>query len=117
MASDTRASPTPIAVREAIVELGRLVAAARRERRFTQQELAERVGVGRMTIHRLERGAPEVALGTYLTAAWVLGLPVLTFADFAASRHESAVGLYLRRLAEQLPRRVRAAAEEPDDAF
>ena len=31
-----------------------------------------------MTVVRLEKGAPEVATGWYLTAAWLLGLPVFT---------------------------------------
>ena len=70
-----------------------------------------------MTLHRIESGAPEVAIGSYLTAAWVLGLSILSFADLAAGRHTSVVGTFLERLRVQLPERVRSSSEPPDDDF
>jgi len=36
--------------------------------------MAERIGVTRQTFRRGEQGDPKVAMGTYLTALFVLGL-------------------------------------------
>ncbi len=54
--------------------LGSQVALARRERRWTLAELAERVGVSVVTIRKVERGDPSVALGTALEAAALVGV-------------------------------------------
>ena len=44
----------------------------------TQEDLAQRIGVNRMTLGRIERGAPEVAIGWYLLAKYAgRGLAVL----------------------------------------
>ena len=47
---------------------------ARRERRWTLAELAERVGVSVVTIRKVERGDPTVALGTAFEAAVIAGV-------------------------------------------
>jgi transcriptional regulator with XRE-family HTH domain len=107
----------PIAVRQAIRELGELIRLGRRERRFTQEELAERTGVSRMTVVRMEKGAPEVAVGHYLTAAWILGLPVLAWSDFAGMRAESSLAPYLENLRKHLSERVRAKKGVLSDDF
>ena len=107
----------PLAVRQALKELGSLISSGRKEKRFTQAELASRVGVGRMTIVRIERGAPEVAVGHYLTAAWVLGLPVLSWSDFSTLRGDSMVAAYLERFGRNLPDRVRGQRHETDNDF
>jgi DNA-binding XRE family transcriptional regulator len=107
----------PLAVRQALKELGALIASGRKERRFTQAELASRVGVGRMTIVRIERGAPEVAVGHYLTAAWVLELPVLSWSDFSGLRGSSTVAAYLETFGRHLPDRVRGKRHEADNDF
>jgi transcriptional regulator with XRE-family HTH domain len=56
-------------------DLGRLISAARRARRLTQTELAERAGTSRPTINRLESGSAKVAWGTVATVCWLLDLP------------------------------------------
>ncbi len=64
---------SPVTV-EAVRLLGSRVAAARRERRWTLAELAERVGVSVVTIRKVERGDPTVALGTAFEAAALVGV-------------------------------------------
>ena len=59
---------------EAARLLGSRVALARRERRWTIAELAERVGASVVTIRKVERGDPTVALGTALEAATLVGV-------------------------------------------
>jgi transcriptional regulator with XRE-family HTH domain len=47
---------------------------ARLRRRLSTTVFAERVGISRDTLHRLEKGDPTIALGTYARALRVLGL-------------------------------------------
>src|ERR1700730_7686517 len=61
---------------EAARLLGARVRLARRERRWTVQELAERVGVTHVTIRKVERGDLTVGLGVAFEAAAVLGVPL-----------------------------------------
>jgi DNA-binding XRE family transcriptional regulator len=107
----------PLPVRHALKELGMMIASGRKERLFTQAELANRVGVGRMTIVRMEKGAPEVAIGYYLTAAWILGLQVLSWSDFSGLRADSSVAAYLEKISKYLPERVRKKEDDIDNDF
>ena len=63
----------PVTV-EAARLLGSRVRQARRERRWTVVELAERVGVSPVTIRKVEKGDPTVALGTAFEAAALVGV-------------------------------------------
>ena len=117
MARKSIESRLPQPVRHAIREMGSLISAGRREKRFTQAELASRVGVGRMTVVRMEKGAPEVAIGYYLSAAWILGLPVLSWSDFAGLRANTSVAAYLEKFDAHLPERVRKQKDGIDNDF
>ncbi len=110
-------STLPAGVRESIRELGELIACARKERRWTQEELARRIGVSRMTVVRLEKGAPEVATGWYLTAAWLLGLSVLTWQTVGKGKSDTVVGDLLTKLKKSLPDRVRMGRKKIDNDF
>ena len=54
--------------------LGRRVKLARTRRGIAAALFAQRLGVSRDTLYRLERGDPHVGLGTFLRALDVLGL-------------------------------------------
>jgi transcriptional regulator with XRE-family HTH domain len=54
--------------------LGDRIRLARLRRRLPAVLFAERIGVSRPTVHRLEKGDPTIALGTYGKALRVLGL-------------------------------------------
>lgn len=112
--SASRRVLSPVAVDAARV-LGQQIARVRRARRWTAAELGERVGVTARTISAVEGGAPTVALGTYLEAATVLGVPL-----FGADGPGLAV--LARRGRDELallPRRVRhrEVETEIDDDF
>lgn len=66
---------SPVTV-EAARLLGARVRLARRERRWTLKELADRVGVTHVTMHKVERGDLTVGLGVAFEAAAVLGVPL-----------------------------------------
>lgn len=107
----------PLRVQESLKEIGELIACARKEKQWTQEDLAQRIGVNRMTLGRIERGAPEVAIGWYLTAAWLLGLPILTWQAIGEGRSDTVVGDLLIKLKSTLPSRVRHRPKKIDDDF
>ncbi|QNA87013.1 helix-turn-helix transcriptional regulator [Sphingomonas sp. So64.6b] len=99
--------------REAVIVLGKLIALGRKRRRMTAQVLAERVGISRGTLQRLERGDPKVEIGVVFEAAAIVGVALFesdlkqltTLSDRTADR------LAL------LPKYVREPADTVDDDF
>lgn len=102
---------SPVAV-EAARLLGAEIRAARRERRWTIQQLAERVGASPTTISKVEHGDPGVTLGIAFEAAALLRVPLFD-ADPEVRRREAARVAHLLSL---LPSRT-TPLPEPDDDF
>jgi transcriptional regulator with XRE-family HTH domain len=98
---------------EAARVLGLEVARARRARRWTTADLAERAGISLMTLRKVERGDPSVALGTAFEVATLLGIPL-----FGASTEElTELASRGRERLALLPARVRQPLAEVHDAF
>lgn len=98
-----KVSSIPLPVAQALRKLGRDLALARRKRGISTSDMAARLFVGRNTLWRLERGDPTVALGTLMTAAFVLNLHD-RLANLAAPASD-AVALSLDE--QRLPKRIR----------
>lgn len=99
--------------RNATRVFGFQLAAARRGQRRTAAEVAERVGTTRVTLRRIERGDPTVAIGLYFEVATVLsvrlfGVAGKELAELAA-RGERDLAL--------VPARVDARPQEVSDEF
>jgi transcriptional regulator with XRE-family HTH domain len=62
-------SPAALA---ASIRLGKNVQAMRKRQRLTQEQLADRAGVGRTTLHKLENGHPGLAIASVLEVLQVL---------------------------------------------
>ncbi|MBI2260692.1 MAG: helix-turn-helix domain-containing protein [Caulobacterales bacterium] len=93
----------PLAVRRDLAKLGHDISVARRRRNLPVAVVAERAFVGRNTITRVERGDPGVALGTYASVLFALGLAD-RLGDIADPKGDE-VGTALE--AERLPLRAR----------
>jgi transcriptional regulator with XRE-family HTH domain len=92
----------PPAVARAVRDLAKDLVTWRKLRGLTQAQLADRAGIARDTLSRLERGAGGVSLETLLRTLRGLGLlDVLSAFD----PHRSDVGRM--RSDERLPKRVR----------
>jgi transcriptional regulator with XRE-family HTH domain len=63
---------------DAVRLLGLEMTRARRARRWTQEELAERAGISVDTLRAAEHGSGKVAVGTMFELATLLGLDVLS---------------------------------------
>ncbi len=95
--------PAPASVRRALQDVATSVAAWRKLRGLTQAQLAERAGVSRFTIIRLEKGDSGVTMQNLFRVLRALG--VLDGIPRAVDPYESDIGRL--RADEQLPVRVR----------
>lgn len=96
-------SNLPIPVISALRKLGQDINEARRRRRITTQLMAERAGLSRSTIGKIERGDPATSMGSYGAVLFVLGM-AKRLSDLVDSMHD----LLGRRLEdENLPKRIR----------
>jgi transcriptional regulator with XRE-family HTH domain len=69
--SNTQLLPRLLRVLE---ELGENIKLARLRRKLSAAQIAERAGISRSTLWQIERGAPNVAMGSYAQVLFVLGL-------------------------------------------
>lgn len=97
------AMPRP--VERALRRFGEDISTARRMRRLSQEDLAQRIGTSLSTVRRMEDGYPGTALHTFLRALHVLG----RLEDMAnvMTIENDTLGMELVR--EQLPQRVRTS--------
>jgi len=54
--------------------LGQNIKLARLRRKMSTEQLAERAGIGRMTLYKIEKGSPVVSMGNYMQVLFILGL-------------------------------------------
>jgi DNA-binding XRE family transcriptional regulator len=92
----------PLAVVTTLRKLGSDVALARKMRSMSQAMMAERAMVSRNTLSRVEKGDPGVALGTYASVLFVLGM-ANRLADVLANDPIVQEGL-----AQLIPKRIRS---------
>jgi transcriptional regulator with XRE-family HTH domain len=93
----------PLPVRRALQKLAADIRDARRRRRLPMALMAERAGIGRMTLVRIEKGDPAVSMGAYARVLFVLGLTA-RLGELADASHD-ATGLAVEE--EYLPKRIR----------
>jgi transcriptional regulator with XRE-family HTH domain len=54
--------------------LGENIKLARLRRKFSAEQVAERAGIARMTLYKIEQGHSTVSMGAYLQVLFILGL-------------------------------------------
>jgi len=91
-------------VRRVLAKLGADLRDARRRRRISTAIMAERAGVSRTTLGKIERGNHGVSIGSYATVLFVLGMEnrLADLVDVASD----TVGLDIEE--ECLPQRIRS---------
>ncbi|RUO56597.1 helix-turn-helix transcriptional regulator [Pseudidiomarina homiensis] len=100
---------------DALAVLASLIRSARVQQRISAQQLAERAGISRSTLQRIEKADPKCEIGIVFELASLLGIAL-----FDASPSSGELRRY-RTLQEEkltlLPERVRQPAREVDDDF
>lgn len=99
--------------RDATHLLGRLIRRARIEQGLTAEALAERAGISRGLVQRIERGEMGCAIGAVFEAAAIVGVPLFE-ASPAELSSRVAETEYILRL---LPQSVRASDQVVKDDF
>lgn len=57
-----------------MIEFGENIKLARLRRKLSTEQVAERANIARTTLWAIEKGSPNVALGSYVQVLFVLGL-------------------------------------------
>jgi transcriptional regulator with XRE-family HTH domain len=99
--------------RDAAILLGQLIRLARIQQKFTAEQLAERAGLSRGLVHRIEKGDLGCAIGSVFEAAAIVG--VRLFDDDAAGLN-TAIAANTTTLT-LLPQSVRLATKAVKDDF
>ena len=68
-------SYSPAAV-DALQVMGGFIQLRRKERGLTVQQLADKAGVSRGLVHRIERGDPKCEIGVVFELATLMGIPL-----------------------------------------
>jgi DNA-binding XRE family transcriptional regulator len=98
---------------EAVVLLGQLIRAGRIEGGMTAQSLAERAGISRDLLYRIEKGDPACSIGAVFETAAIVGVPLFT-------PPEPTVAGQLQEMRSRLallPKAVRARPKAVKDDF
>ena len=99
--------------RDAAALLGALIREARNERKLTAQELADRAGISRGLLQRIEKGNLKCEIGAAFEAAAIVGIKL-----FEADG--STLAEQLRHTKEKLtlmPKSVRRKSKKVNDDF
>jgi transcriptional regulator with XRE-family HTH domain len=75
-------------------KIGENIKLARKRRKLTAEQVSERAGIHRATLHRVEKGDPAVSIGIYFNVLKVLNLD----GDFAKLAGDDAFGRKLQDL-------------------
>ena len=99
--------------RDAAALLGALIREARNERKLTAQELADRAGISRGLLQRIEKGNLKCEIGAVFEVATIVGVKL-----FDAG--ENTLTKYLRQTKEKLallPKSIRKKSKAVRDDF
>lgn len=107
-AQNTPPADYPQAVRQQIALLAQNIVIARKRRRETQAQWAQRLGVSQPTMARIERGDPSVSMASYVMCMWLIN-QAQGLADLIAPQNDLA-SLEREVARTRAPARARAKA-------
>ncbi len=98
---------------EAAFLIGQQIKLARKNRKWSSANLAERAGITRETLQRIENGDMKPAIGLVFEVATIVGVPL-----FEQDNHHLSHNIELIQSKIQLlPQRVRNPQKVVDDGF
>ena len=99
--------------RQASSLLGSLIRAARKERKLTAQEVADRAAISRGLLQRIEKGDLKCEIGAVFEVATIVGVKLFDVDDATLTKH-------LRQTEDKLallPKSIRRKAKVVHDDF
>ena len=98
----------PIQSQDALAQIGQNIKEARLKRRISTVLMAQKTGVTRVTIGKIEKGNPNVSIGAYALVIFMLGLTdkLKTLLD----PFQDKEGINLER--QRYPKRIRYKKSE-----
>ncbi|MFW6323890.1 MAG: helix-turn-helix transcriptional regulator [Desulfovibrionales bacterium] len=100
--------------REAVDLLGRRIKLARKKRRWPESELAERAGIARETLRKIERGDPSSSIGLVFEVAVLVGINLF---EVTSARDMVNQRKHIEEQLKLLPKHTHAANRIVDDEF
>lgn len=111
---NTTPADYPQAVIHQIEQLAQNIVTARKRRKETQAQWAQRLGVSQPTMARIERGDPAVAMASYVMCMWLVN-QTHGLADLIAPQKDMAsLEREVARTRTRRPSMVRASAKKVD---
>ncbi|MFH2060855.1 MAG: helix-turn-helix transcriptional regulator [Pseudomonadota bacterium] len=99
--------------RDAATLLGALIREARNERKLTAQELADRAGISRGLLQRIEKGNLKCEIGAVFEVATIVGIKL-----FESDENDMAKQLrYTKEKLSLMPKSVRKKSKKVNDDF
>jgi len=98
---------------DAIALLGQMIREARLAKKLTAAELAERAGISRGLIQRIERGDPGCTIGAVFETAAILGIKLFDAGPHTLANKKAEQ----ERIVALLPKIARASTKAVKDDF
>lgn len=98
---------------EAIRLLGRRIRLGRKQRRWSESGLADRAGIARATLQKIERGDPTGAIGLVFEVATLVGVRLFDADINGLAKHRADTDAQLTLL----PKHTHALKRKLDDDF
>ncbi|WPQ66036.1 helix-turn-helix domain-containing protein [Chitinophaga sancti] len=95
-------SPLLPRARRVMEQMGQNIHLARRRRKISAQQVADRAGLSRATLWQIEKGSPSVTIGNYFMVLFVLGLEK----DFLKLAEDDQLGRKLQDAGLVTPQRA-----------
>lgn len=99
--------------KEAVLLLGRQIKLERKNRKWSEQNLADRAGISRATLQKIEAGEMSPSIGLVFETAALVGV---TLFEQDHQRLETRLDLTQSKIA-LLPKRIRSRKKAVDDDF
>lgn len=98
---------------EAAVLMGEQIKLGRKQRHWTEKNLAERAGISRATLQKIENGAMSCAVGLVFEVATLVGVKLYEPDNMRLSKHIE----HTRDKIALLPQRIKAKTKAVHDDF
>ena len=93
--------------------MGEQIRLGRKQKRWTENELAERAGISRATLQKIEKGDMSCAVGLVFEVATLVNIPLFEQDTYPLSKQAE----HIRDKVALLPQRIRTRQNAVDDDF